>query len=339
MASARLYGSDRAREIHRDAPAIDLHADPLIMARYVGYDLNKRHSPLLPYGALFGHTDVPRMQDGGVGAQFFGLVAMPKLPLDRDLNGTCHRQIDLLERAIAQSEGRLVLARSGDEVRAAAATGKVAALLGLEGAHNLLGSLEQLDRFARRGLRYLGLLHFSANECGAPAKGLGSDSARGLTDFGRTVVERCEELGVIVDLAHINERGFFDACEVASKPVIVSHTGVTGVFPMWRNITDEQLCAVADKGGVVGIIFCPRFLGRDGVDAVADHILHVSRVAGEDTPALGSDWDGFIRPTRGLEESSKLPNLTDALLARGVTRPALEKLLRLNVLRVLDAVT
>jgi membrane dipeptidase len=119
---------------------------------------------------------------------------------------------------------------------------------------------------------------------------------------------------------------------------MVSHTGVTGVHPHWRNIDDEQLRAVADKGGCVGIIFARRFLGSTSIEAVVDHLLHVIDVAGDGVPALGSDFDGFVVPPEGLEDVAALPNLTVALSRRGVPPRVLEKILGGNVLRVLDAV-
>lgn len=331
-AMANLYGSAEARALHAEVPPIDLHADPLLWARLVGYDLNREHKPPLPQARFGGHVDVPRLRQGGVGAQMFGLVSLPVL--DRDWEAVCHRQIDLLEQAIAASSGQLQLARSAAEVETIAASGGIAALLCIEGAHALRGDLAALQRFAARGVRALGLLHFSANECGAPSAGWRSDERVGLTPFGVDVVQRCEELGVLVDLAHINKKGFMEACALATKPLLVSHTGISGVHSLWRNVDDEQLRAVATKGGAVGVIFCPYYLGKDGIDAVVDHLEHVVRVAGEDTPALGSDWDGFIRPTVGLEEASKLPQLTDAMLRRRMPRRVIEKILRHNAQRV-----
>jgi membrane dipeptidase len=278
---------------------------------------------------------VPRLLEGGLGAQVFGIVTLPGLEVD--LAAAAHRQIDLLERAEAESEGRLRIARTPAELRAPPVPGVVRATLGLEGAHALQGELEELDRLAARGLRYLGLLHFSRNEAGAPALGPGQDREQGLTAFGRALVERCQELGLVVDLAHINRRGFHDAVALhRERPPLVSHTGLAGVHDLWRNIDDEQLRAVADRGGAVGVIFCPAYLGRDGLDGVVAHLLHLWRVAGEDTPALGSDWDGFIRPTRGLEEPQKLPHLTDALLSAGMPEAVVRKVLRDNALRVLS---
>jgi membrane dipeptidase len=116
---------------------------------------------------------------------------------------------------------------------------------------------------------------------------------------------------------------------------MVTHTGVLGAFEHWRNIDDEQLRAVAGLGGCVGVIFCPKFLGGDGLEPVVRHMKHILDVVGEDAAALGSDWDGFIVPTQPLKDPRGRPLLTDALLAAGVSRQAIGKILRENVMRVL----
>ncbi|EYF08788.1 peptidase M19, renal dipeptidase [Chondromyces apiculatus DSM 436] len=332
--SGAMYGSPEARALHARSPAIDLHADSLMWSRWVGYDLHTRHDPPLPLAAIGGHVDVPRLREGGVGAQFFGLVSLP-IGQRRGLAAVIHEQIDELDKAVRVAPDRLVKVRTAAEVEAAARRGAVAALLGIEGAHALEGEIAQLDHFARRGVRYLGLCHFSANEACFPAYGQGRRDVDGLTAFGREVVRRCEELGVIVDLAHINRRGFLDACAMATRPPMVSHTGVLGAFAHWRNIDDEQLRAVADLGGCVGVIFCPQFLGGDGLEPVVRHLKHIVDVVGEDAPALGSDWDGFIVPTRDLCDAARLPLLTDALLKGGFSEVQIRKLLRDNALRVI----
>jgi membrane dipeptidase len=331
-----MRGSEQARALHREHPAIDLHADTLMWSRWLGYDLHVAHEPPLWRAALGGHVDVPRMREGGVGAQFFGLVSLPIAERARGCARAVHEQIDVLEESIARRPG-LRLARTAADVQACAREGVVAALLGIEGAHALEGNLDQLDAFARRGVRYLGLLHFSSNEAGFPAYGVGRHDTDGLTPWGLDLVRRCEASGVLVDLAHINRRGFLDACAIATRPPIVSHTGVLGAFEHWRNIDDAQLRAVADKGGIVGVIFYPRYLGGDGLEPVVKHMLHILDVVGEDAPALGSDWDGFIVPTRGLADPRGLPLLTDALLAAGVTERVVQKILRGNAMRVLES--
>jgi membrane dipeptidase len=328
--------TDNARAIHAEHPAIDLHADTLMWSRWVGYDIHARHEPPLPLAALGGHVDVPRMQDGGMGAQCFSLVSVPLAKRPRGLARAVHEQIDALERQLAARPGALRLVRTSEEIAECNRQGALGALLGIEGAHALEGDLENLTRFARRGVRYLGLLHFTANEAGYPAYGRGQNHADGLTPWGAALVERCDAEDVIVDLSHINKRGFLEACHLTRRPPIVSHTGVLGAFEHWRNIDDEQLRAVADKGGVIGVIFCPRYVGGDGLGPVVKHIQHILDVVGEDAPALGSDWDGFIVPTGPLQDPRGLPQLTDAMLAAGISSSTISKILRGNVMRVLS---
>jgi membrane dipeptidase len=332
-----MLGSAEARALHVAYPPIDLHADTLTWSRLLGYDMRLRHEPPLWRAAFGGHIDLPRLRDAGIGAQFFGLVSLPIGKRMRGLSRAVHEQIDLLQDAARRSPGELRLVRTADEVEGCHRDGVIGALLGIEGAHALEGELEQIEAFAKRGVRYLGLLHFTANDAGYPAYGRGRRDDGGLTAFGFDLVRRCESAGVLVDLAHINKRGFLDACSVARRPPIVSHTGVLGAHEHWRNIDDGQLRAVAEKGGVVGVIFYPRYLGADGLDAVVRHLVHILNVVGEETPALGSDWDGMIIPTRELRDPRGLPLLTDALLRAGLSERTIGKILRGNVMRVLAA--
>ena len=330
-----MHGSDEARAIHADHPAIDLHADTLMWTRWTGYDLHKAHEPPLPMAALAGHVDSPLMHEGGMGAQFFGLVSLPLADRVKGMARVVHEQIDALDAQIQKRPGVIRLVKKAHELDAALATREVGALLGIEGAHALEGDLDNVARFAQRGVRYIGLLHFSSNEAGYPAYGKGRSDESGLTRWGIELCEACEHNGVLVDLAHVNKRGFLDACHIAKKPPIVSHTGVLGAFEHWRNIDDDQLRAVADKGGVVGVIFCPRFVGGDGLAPVVKHLKHIVDVIGEDAPALGSDWDGFIIPTQPLKDPRGLPLLTDALLEAGMSKRTVGKILHDNVMRVL----
>lgn len=326
-----------AKAFHDSVHVMDLHADTAKLMDKLGYDLAARHERPMPKPVnLFGHLDLPRMRDGGMAGQFFSFWTAP-YP-ERGCAKAVAKQLDALDEQMQKTPDELGWTRTGADVRAAKAAGKMAALGGIEGGQALESSLDAIEAFSRRGVRYLGLLHFSANAIGRPAKGRGSDATQGLTGFGRDVIRECERTGVIVDLAHINKRGFMDAIEIATLPPMVSHTGVAGAHPHWRNIDDEQIKAVADKGGCIGIIFARKFLGSASIDAVVDHLLHIIDVAGEDVPALGSDFDGFVVPPEGLEDISSLPNLTVALARRGVKPATLTKILGANVLRVLDDV-
>ncbi|MGE5186245.1 MAG: dipeptidase [Acidobacteriota bacterium] len=326
---------DEARAFHAEFPVIDLHADTAKLMAKLGYDLAARHERVMPRRTnILGHVDLPRLRDGGVAAQFFSYWTLPYV------KGSDARavsvQIDALDAAIASHAGEVCWAKTGADVRAAKAAGRVAALGGIEGGQALDGKLEAIELFARRGVRYLGLLHLWPNALGETSRKPKREG--GLTAFGLDVVRECERCGVIVDLAHVSRHGFFDALAIAKQPVMVSHTGVSGVHDMWRNIDDDQLRAVAATGGCVGIIFARQYLGGATLDAVVDHVQHVIDVAGEDVPALGSDFDGFVVPPEGLEDVAALPNLTVALSRRGIPPRVLEKILGGNALRVLDEV-
>ncbi len=328
---------EEARAFHNEICVLDLHADTAKLMDKLGYDIGVRHDRPLPTAANFvGHVDVPRLREGGVASQFFGFWTAP-FP-QRGCLRSVGTQLDSLAAAIAAYPTDLAWVRTGADVVAAKAAGKIGVLGGIEGGQALEDQVESIEALSRRGVRYLGLLHFSRNAIGSPAKGRGADPTQGITEFGRDVIRECERTGVVVDLAHINRRGFMDAIEVATLPVIVSHTGVAGVHEHWRNIDDDQIRAVARSGGCVGIIFARRYLGSTSLEAVVDHLEHVIDVAGEDAPALGSDFDGFVVPPIGLEDVAALPNLTAAMSQRGMSLRLLEKVLGGNALRVLDAV-
>jgi membrane dipeptidase len=224
-------------------------------------------------------------------------------------------------------------ARTADDVRRAAAAGAVAGLLGIEGGTRSRAARTSSST-SRGGESATWALPLQRQRALLSGLRAGAERHRWTTAFGREV-GRAADLGVIVDLAHINKRGFLDACEISASP-IVSHTGVLGAFDHWRNIDDEQLRAIAKRGGVAGVIFCPRYLGADGVGPVVAHLRHIIDVCGEDTPALGSDWDGFIIPTQDLKDAARLPLLTDELLKGGFSEEVIAKILRRNALRVLE---
>ena len=331
---------DEARAMHDEICVLDLHADTAKLMDKLGYDLAVRHERPMPRVAnMLGHVDLPRLREGGVAGQFFSYWTFP-FPKERGCKSSVLAQIDALDRAIDKHGEQITWARTGADVRAAKAAGKLAAFGGIEGGQALEGTAASVEELSRRGVRYLGLLHLWPNALGETSRASRFSAKRegGLTAFGLDVVRECERCGVIVDLAHVNRRGFFDALAIAKQPAMVSHTGVSGVHDMWRNIDDEQLRAVADNGGCVGVIFARQFLGGKSVEAVVDHIMHVIDVAGEDLPALGSDFDGFVVPPEGLEDVAALPNLTVALARRGIPPRVLEKILGGNVMRVLDEV-
>jgi membrane dipeptidase len=321
------------RSLHEDSIVIDLHTDSLIQARAVGYRLAERHhNPILERMGFY-HADLPRLREGGVTGQFFGLVTFP-YP-EAGCRDACLRQIGHL-REVAAREG-LLWARGAGDVRRAKREGTIAAFTGIEGGHNLEGSLENLRAFDLAGVRYLGLTHFTRNAIAAPSGGRGASAVAPLTDFGRAVVAECNRLGMILDLAHVGRAASLEACARSERPVIVSHTGVAAAYPLWRNVDDEQLRAVARSDGVVGIIFAWRYLGsrRRGLEMLAPHFEHVRKLVGARHLALGSDFDGAIEPVRGLENVSRLPAVTSLLQEMNWSEDEIRGVLGENVLRVL----
>jgi len=330
-----------ALSLHRESVVIDLHVDTLIWVRMLGYDPMRRHRPWSTGRPLLTQADLPRMEEGGLTAVGLGLVPSP-LRWGRRARALIHHYLDDLDTWIGRSGGRLRLAGTAGDILAAKRDGVVAAVPGLEGAHGLGGDVDEVGRLQARGVRYLGLVHFSANRAGRPAFGAGASRERGLSAWGRDLLRTCERADVLVDLAHLNRPGVLEACELATRPLIVSHTGVRGVYDSWRNLDDESLRAVAGTGGVIGLIFFPAYLCgrmRCGLDVLCEHIEHVAKTVGWDHVALGSDIDGFIATLpSGVRDISDLPQVTAALLRRGNSPGDIRKALGDNVLRVLGEV-
>ena len=294
-----------------------------------------RHQYRLIQNLGFFHCDLPRFREGGVTGQFFGLVTFP-YP-ERGCAAAIRRQVELL-RETCRDHG-LIFARTAEEIRRAKREGRLAALMGIEGGHNLEGRLENVLHFHEAGVNYLGLVHFTRNGLCTPSGGVGSDAEAPLTEFGRAVVGEMNRLGMMVDLAHVGRRAFLDAAALSTRPVIVSHTGIHAAHPHWRNIDDDQIRAVAEKDGVIGIIFAWRYLGRPrgGVEMLAPHFQHVRKLVGARHLALGSDYDGAVVPLRGLESVSSLPAVTKLLQDLGWGESEIRGVLGENVLRVMEA--
>jgi membrane dipeptidase len=185
------------------------------------------------------------------------------------------------------------------------------------------------------------LVHLSKSSLGQTSSPLGGKADSGLTDTGRGYIEVLDDKRIFVDLAHISKRGFADAVahHDRSIPLIVTHTGVSGVHEHWRNLDDGQLRAIADTGGTIGVMYESSFLGPSKfgarADLVADHLMHIVKTVGEDHASLGSDWDGAIWPPRDLVSPLELPRVVELLLARGLSPAGVQKVLGGNFLRAL----
>jgi membrane dipeptidase len=227
-------------------------------------------------------------------------------------------------------------------IRAVLATGRVAVIHAAEGGHHIERSLEKLEQLAARGLRYLTLTHFTHNGLAQPAR-LGPFSLLrgppGLTELGRRVVKKCEELRVLVDLSHCSDRSFADVASIATRPLLATHTGFRRFHDVERNLSDEQLRTIARSGGVVGVITWSWLLRHRGfvadVEDLADAVVHGAHVAGPEHVGIGTDFDGFVWSARRIREARHYPALSEALSTRGFTAAELSGILGGNYLRVL----
>jgi membrane dipeptidase len=322
--------------LHSDAFVLDLHNDALTKLTHTGYDFSKRHSPATFWNPLRLDLDVPRIRQGGINA--LGCLMFSGFRIDPGRR-RFWRQLDCARRLATEHPADLVLTRTAPEMRQARAAGRIALFLGVEGSYAIDADVEAgVERLAAAGVRFLGPLWERDSGAGTSCR-THPRADRGLTDAGRALVRACNARGILLDVAHASKKTFWDMLEGSATPVFSSHSGASGVHPHPRNLDDDQLRAVASRGGVIGVIFVSPYLGGMfcAVDRIADHIEHVVKVAGEDCVALGSDFDGFLPLPRGIRDAADLPRLTEVLWRRGWREPALRKLLGENALRYFAA--
>jgi len=316
---------------HNKIFVADLHADTLMWMAPTAYDMLERHRPLLPLSPIRNHIDIPRMKEGGVNLQAFGIVTNYWFNKKK----TADKQLKQLDDLVKKSKD-LEWALTGEDAEKIWKSGKIGVFAGMEGAHPLEGKIENLEHFYNKGVRYLGLAHFKNTEA-APSSTSLNGANKPLSPFGEELISAMDELGIIIDLAHAGYRSFIEAAEYTSNPVIVSHTGVCGRYESKRNINDEQIRAVAKTGGVIGVMFHPFFLNgklRGSVDDVIDHMDHIRGLVGPDHISLGSDFDGFITLPREMRDVSDLPAITQRLYERGYSEEDIKKVMGGNFLKV-----
>jgi membrane dipeptidase len=311
-------------------------------------------------GGGAGHLDVPRARAGGLAGGCFAVFTCSAdeqeyksgtyfSPVDqgRSLREAL-AQVALLQRLERASGGRVRVARSVADLdtdpTSSGSTGALAVVLHVEGAEPIGPALDELEVLHAAGLRSLGLVWSRPNAfaTGVPFGFPGSpDQGPGLTDAGRALVRACDELRIVVDVSHLNARGFWDVASIAVAPLVASHCGAHALCPSPRNLTDDQLRAIGESGGLVGINFHVGFLRADGADdpdtpvaAIAAHAAHVAEVAGVGAVALGSDFDGATMPAQ-LRDASGLPAVVSALRAVGFSADEVASIAWENWIRVL----
>jgi len=365
QAQQRDRNLERASRVLRTAPLVDGHNDlPWAIREHSmrprdveAYDLRARTD---------GHTDLDRLRLGMVGGQFWSVY----VPGDMHDSGYARvqlEQIDIARRVIAKYPDRFALALTADDIRREFRRGRIGSVLGMEGGHVLENSLGALRAYYDLGARYLTLTHNVTLDWADAAM----DSARhsGLTAFGEEVVREMNRLGMLVDLSHASPGTMSDALNVSEAPVIFSHSSARALANVPRNVPDSILRRLPANGGVVMVTFVPGFISQELVDhetarrrfgsdtaaaeyqawraanprpratlsQVADHIEHISRVAGMNHVGIGGDFDGISEVIVGLEDVSKYPQLFAELARRGWSDADLAKLAGGNILRAMAA--
>jgi len=362
--------SERARAIHAAGILIDGHNDLPYRLHSVGnftldkYDISKRLTS--------GQTDIPRLREGGLKAQFWSVFIGSDQPHPAR---TVIEQIDLVKRMAARYPDAFEMAGTVDDVERIVAAGKIASLIGIEGGVAIENNFAQLRAFYELGARYMTLTHNSTLEWVDAA----NDKPKhgGLTEFGERVVKEMNRLGMLVDISHVSADTMDDVLRVTKSPIIASHSSAYAVCPVPRNVPDEILKKIKLNGGVVMVNFYTDFVvpadakkrreafldlknkiadpaareaeakkllaedpkasrsPRGTIEDVADHIDHIVKIAGIDHVGIGSDFDGITSTPVGLADVSDYPRLTDELLRRGYSETDIHKILGRNVLRAL----
>jgi membrane dipeptidase len=251
--------------------------------------------------------------------------------------GEVRRQFGVLE--VLACDPRVRLARYARDFEAAAQEGQLALCAGLEGAHLLGGDLGHLDEAEARGALYMTLAHFSKNSAVTPSLGRGRDEESGLTAWGRALIKRLNEKKILVDVAHVNGRGVLEACDLSEAPILATHSCVRSLYDTPRGLTDEGIRAIAQSGGVIGVIFAPIFLAgrlRASLDRIVDHLFYIADLVGWEHTALGSDLDGWIPSIpHEMRDCRDLYKVVLRLFERGADAQAIRGMLGENILRVI----
>ncbi|NKQ25201.1 dipeptidase [Streptomyces galbus] len=364
---------DRARELLREFPVVDGHNDlPWALREQVHYDLAARDIAVRQDAHL--HTDLPRLREGGVGAQYWSVYVRSDLP---DAVPATLEQIDCVRQLIDRHPQDLRAALTAADMEAARTEGRIASLMGAEGGHSIANSLGVLRALYALGVRYMTLTHNDNVDWADSATD--EPRAGGLTAFGREVVREMNRLGMLVDLSHVAPTTMRDALDTSTAPVIFSHSSARAVCDHPRNIPDDVLERLPANGGVAMVTFVPKFVLQAAVDwtaaaddnlrahgfhhldgtaeamkvhqafeerhprpvatvaTVADHLDHMREVAGVDHLGIGGDYDGTAFTPEGLADVSGYPNLLAELLDRGWSNADLAKLTWQNAVRVLGA--
>jgi len=328
--------------IHRESLVLDTHCDTLKTLMPVFTDFKNsmwenRSTVGIGVRSELGHVDIPRLIEGGVNCQVFAISSerrrKPSYPL--------RTALEMIERFYSECDENknwIEPVFNYKQIQETVEQGKIAAILSIEGGDVLEGSPEILRIFHRLGVRMIGIVHSLRNLLADGVKD--KRTGGGLSELGVKVVESLNNLGMILDISHLSDAGFWDILTLTESPFIASHSNSGAVCEHPRNLSDDMIQALADKGGVMGMNFAPSFVHptHATVDRLVDHIDHIVDLVGPDHVGLGSDFDGIPSTPEGLEDVTKMPNITRELLNRDYSKDDISKILGGNHLRLIREV-
>ncbi|CAG9983450.1 unnamed protein product [Clonostachys byssicola] len=335
----------RTRQVLSTTPLIDGHNDlPYVIRQELK---NKIYNPRFDFrGHLLSHTDLGKMRSGQMGGQFWSVFVecksdgVPQLDDPTWVVRDTLEQIDVVGRLIAKHPNDLQFCGDAACVRSAFASGKIASMIGIEGSHQIGNSIATLRQMYSLGARYLTLTHNCDTPFATSATSVAAGEIdRGLSSLGHNLVQEMNRLGMLVDLSHVSPQTMRDVLKVAKAPVMFSHSGAFSISRHLRNAPDDVLQSLKLNDGVIMVCFVNDFLNKDHPDQttihdIADHIFHIANLIGWQHVGLGSDFDGTIDVPRGMEDTSKYPNLIQLLMKRGATDSQIRGLAGDNILRV-----
>lgn len=332
--------NEAIHQLHRRATVVDAHIDTLLDIMVPPARPVKLPTPR-NFGERSdkGHVDLPRLVESGVDLQVFAAYIQPEYKIERAL----HRFMQLADRFYQMLEAhkdRMMLFTKVSDVYEAERNSKIAAMLSIEGGEAVEADLGILRMLHKLGVRAITL---TWNERNQIADGAAEGRTKGgLTNFGVELVGEMNKIGMVVDVSHLSDAGFFDVIETTKSPIIASHSNCRSLCNHRRNLTDEMIRLLADNGGVMGMNFAPAFIDerRDhaSLERVLDHVDHVAKLVGVDYIGLGSDFDGIESTPKGLEDVTKMPWFTEGLIRRGYSEDDVLKILGGNFLRVFKKV-
>ncbi|XP_033223000.1 dipeptidase 1 [Belonocnema kinseyi] len=338
-----------ARRILRDVPLIDGHNDlPWNIRKFLKNQLREFKFDDLrnisPWSqSAWSHTDLRRLKEGMVAAQFWSAY-VPCSSQHLDSVQLALEQIDLIRRLVNKHPQNMVLVTTAEGIEKSHKEGRLASLIGVEGGHAVGASLAVLRMLYELGARYLTLTHTCNTpwaDCSTADEPGQVPHTGGLSNFGKSVVQEMNRLGMMVDLSHVSVPTMLDAMRTSKAPVIFSHSSAHALCNSSRNVPDHALRLLAQSGGIVMVSFYPYFIScgeKSTLEDVAAHINHVRKVAGIDHVGIGAGYDGINLTPTGLEDVSKYPELFAELLAKGWSERDIQKLAGLNLIRVFKAV-